>query len=25
LQKIGPDVKTYDKYFDIPEEYKKYL
>jgi hypothetical protein len=25
LQKIGPDVKTYDKYFDVPEEYKKYL
>ena len=25
LQKIGPDVRTYDKYFDIPEEYKKYL
>lgn len=23
--KIGPDVKTYDKYFDVPEEYKKYL
>lgn len=24
-QKLGPDVKNYDKYFDIPEEYKKYL
>jgi len=23
--KTGPDVKTYDKYFDVPEEYKKYL
>jgi hypothetical protein len=23
--KVGPDVKTYDKYFDVPEEYKKYL
>ena len=23
--KIGPDLKTYDKYFDVPEEYKKYL
>jgi hypothetical protein len=23
--KIGPDAKTYDKYFDVPEEYKKYL
>jgi hypothetical protein len=23
--KIGPDVKMYDKYFGIPEEYKKYL
>jgi len=23
--KTGPDVKTYDKYFGIPEEYKKYL
>ena len=25
LQKTGPDVKTYDRYFDVPEEYKKYL
>jgi hypothetical protein len=24
-EKIGPDVKTYDKYFDVPDEYKKYL
>ena len=24
-EKIGPDVKNYDKYFDMPEEYKKYL
>jgi hypothetical protein len=24
-EKLGPDVRTYDKYFDIPEEYKKYL
>lgn len=23
--KTGPDTKTYDKYFDVPEEYKKYL
>jgi hypothetical protein len=23
--KTGPDVKTYDKYFDVPDEYKKYL
>lgn len=23
--KTGPDVRTYDKYFDVPEEYKKYL
>jgi hypothetical protein len=23
--KVGPDVKTYAKYFDVPEEYKKYL
>jgi hypothetical protein len=23
--KTGPDVKTYAKYFDVPEEYKKYL
>jgi hypothetical protein len=23
--KTGPDVKTYDKYFDVPEEFKKYL
>ena len=24
-EKIGPDVNTYDKYFDVPEEYRKYL
>ena len=24
-EKTGPDVKTYAKYFDVPEEYKKYL
>ena len=23
--KTGSDTKTYDKYFDVPEEYKKYL
>jgi hypothetical protein len=23
--KTGPDVETYDKYFDVPEKYKKYL
>jgi hypothetical protein len=23
--KIGPDVKTYEKYFDVSEEFKKYL
>jgi hypothetical protein len=23
--KTGPDAQTYDKYFDVPEEYKKYL
>jgi len=23
--KTGPDTKTYDKYFDVPEEYRKYL
>jgi hypothetical protein len=23
--KAGPDVKNYDKYFDVPEEYRKYL
>jgi len=24
-EKKGPDVRIYDKYFDVPEEYKKYL
>jgi hypothetical protein len=24
-EKTGPDVKHYDKYFDVPDEYKKYL
>ena len=24
-EKIGPDVTHYDKYFDVPDEYKKYL
>jgi hypothetical protein len=24
-QKAGPDVKTYDKYFEVPEEDRKYL
>jgi hypothetical protein len=23
--KVGPDTKIYDKYFDVPEEYRKYL
>ena len=23
--KVGPDVRNYDKYFDVPEEFRKYL
>ncbi len=25
VQKAGPDIKLYEKYFDVPEEDKKYL